>query len=413
MAKNVPSETCLPPSLIKWVRHPAYNGPIPSVPLPSRFLPWDNFRNPAVIIDLPMIALAAVARRPHPIMTDLEQIYRLCLRVMLTAAVIILVLLLLFRLIDLLVLLFGAIVIAVPIRTLADLIAARTGAPARLSFVCALLVIALLLGALSLLFGYRLGDQFRGLVETLPSAWGALEARLLELPGGQHLVLQLRQISPSGTGFFADIGAIVLSISAGLVDLLVVLFGAVFLASNPPLYRAGVLKLIPAPRRRLASEALDDSGRALKRFLLGQLVSMVIVGLLTGVGLWMLGVPNAAALGLVAGLTEAIPYAGPVIAAVPGLLIALLHGPETALWALALYILVQQVEGSLVMPIVQNKAVSLPPALTVFGVVAGGIVFGTVGLVFAAPMLVVTYVMVKRLYVREALGTDTPIPGAQ
>jgi predicted PurR-regulated permease PerM len=79
---------------------------------------------------------------------------------------------------------------------------------------------------------------------------------------------------------------------------------------------------------------------------------------------------------------------------------------------LTLIVAVQQVEGSLIMPFVQKKAVSLPPALTVFGVVAGGLLFGPLGLIFAAPMLVVAFVLVKRLYVKEALGTDTKMPGA-
>ncbi|WP_225421489.1 AI-2E family transporter [Sphingomonas parva] len=332
---------------------------------------------------------------------------------MLTAAAIMLVLMLAFRLLDLLVLVFGAIVLAVPVRALADLVTRWTGVPARLAFVTALLLIAASLALLCLLFGYRVGDQFRGLAETLPTAWSTLEGKLMSIPGGEHLVRQLRRLSPSGAGFFADIGSIALGLSAAFLDMLLVLFGAVFLASNPPLYRKGVLKLVPEARRGVVADALDDSGRALKRFLLGQLVSMTVVGLMTGVGLWMIGVPTALALGLIAGLLEAIPYAGPILAAVPGVLIALLHGPETALWAAGLYLGVQQVEGSLVMPIVQHKAVYLPPALTVFGVVAGGVVFGTVGLIFAAPLLVVSYVLVKRLYVKEALGTQTPIPGAR
>ena len=97
---------------------------------------------------------------------------------------------------------------------------------------------------------------------------------------------------------------------------------------------------------------------------------MLIVGVLTGVGLWLAGVPSPLALGLLAGLADIVPYAGPVAAAVPGLLLALLQGPETAFWALVVYIIVQQIEGNLILPVVQRHMVTLPPALTIFSIIA-------------------------------------------
>src|SRR5690606_38012156 len=90
---------------------------------------------------------------------------------------------------------------------------------------------------------------------------------------------------------------------------------------------------------------------------------------------------------------------------------ALLEGPETLLWALLVYVVVQQIEGNTLTPLVHRKMVNLPPALTLFSIIAAGLIFGVIGLIFATPLLVVIYVLVKRLYVREALGTYTPIPG--
>lgn len=344
---------------------------------------------------------------------DYERLYRLSVRVMLTAVAIFVVLAAVWKLLDLLVLVFGAVVIAVLIRALADWIADHSPLSGGWSVAVAILSIIAVLAALGVAFGSRIQGQFVDLLETLPSAWKALHAAVKAMPGGEYLVRAMENASPMESGFFANAGTIVLSVASALVNLLLVLFGAVFLAGNPHIYRTGLLKLVPERRRELAGEALTDSGRALKRWLLGQLVSMVIVGSLTGLGLWLLGVPSALALGVVAGVAEAVPYAGPIIAAIPGLLIALLAGPQTALWTLFLYVAIQQIEGTLVMPIIQKRAVSLPPALTVFGIVAAGLLFGTVGLIFAAPLLVVAYVMVKKLYVQEALGTDTPIPGEE
>lgn len=342
---------------------------------------------------------------------DYERLYRLIVRVMLTAVAIFVVLAAVWKLLGLLVLVFGAVVVAVLIRALADWIGERTPLSAGWSVAAAVLFMIAVLGAVGVAFGSRIQGQFVDLLETLPPAWKALNASVEAMPGGQYLMRAMENASPPNSGFFASAGTIVLTVGGAVVNFILVLFGAVFLAGNPHLYRTGLLKLVPERRRALADEALTDSGRALKRWLLGQLVSMAIVGTLTGLGLWLLGVPSALALGVVAGVAEIVPYAGPIIAAIPGLLIALVAGPQTALWTLFLYVAIQQIEGTLIMPMIQKRAVSLPPALTVFGIVAAGLLFGTVGLIFAAPLLVVAYVMVKKLYVQQALGTDTPIPG--
>jgi predicted PurR-regulated permease PerM len=138
---------------------------------------------------------------------------------------------------------------------------------------------------------------------------------------------------------------------------------------------------------------------------------MVVVGLLTGIGLWLIGVPSALALGLLAGLLEFIPFAGPIIAAIPAVLLAMVVGPEVALWTVALYVGIQQIEGNVLQPLLQQYAVELPPVVLIFSLLGFGMLFGTLGIILAAPLTVVSYVLVKRLYVQEALGTATPIPG--
>jgi predicted PurR-regulated permease PerM len=209
---------------------------------------------------------------------------------------------------------------------------------------------------------------------------------------------------------FSQVGGILMTIFGGIAHTLLVIAGGIYLAAQPDLYRKGLLKLVPKPSRGLAGDALDASGKALKLWLLGTFVSMALVGSLTAFGLWLIGVPSWLALGLLAGLFEFIPIIGPIAAAIPGVLLALTVGIDTFLWALALYILIQQMEGNVIQPLVQRYAVDLPPALLLFSVVAGGFLFGIIGIIFAAPLTVVAYVMVKRLYVREALDTETSLP---
>ncbi len=156
---------------------------------------------------------------------------------------------------------------------------------------------------------------------------------------------------------------------------------------------------------------MDESERALRMWLKGQLLAMLIVGAMTGAGLWLLGVQSWLVLGILAGFFEFIPFAGPILSAIPGILIALVHGPELALWTTLMYVFVQHSEAYLIQPLIQQYAVDVPAVVLLFSLLAFAVLFGPIGVLFAAPLTVVSYVLVKRLYVREALATPTPIPG--
>jgi predicted PurR-regulated permease PerM len=177
------------------------------------------------------------------------------------------------------------------------------------------------------------------------------------------------------------------------------------------MYRTGAIKLIPPDKRGLIADAMDHSERALHLWLKAQLISMVVVGTLTFIGLKLLGMPAALALALIAFMLEFIPFAGPIIAALPAVLLAFGQSPEMALWVAGLYTVIQQLEGNVVYPLVQQWAVHVPAVLLLFSLIGFGLLFGIIGVIFAAPLTVVTYVLVKRLYVQEALKTATPIPG--
>lgn len=325
---------------------------------------------------------------------------------LLIAAAFALILWLLWQLRTLLVVVMGAVVIAVALRSIAAPIARRTGLSERLAVAAAILAVAAALAAIGWLFGSQIASQIVQLREAIPASWEAFEQQVYGLPLGSQVLGWVNQDLDPGR-----LGQAVMMAGNAVGTLLVIVFGSIFFAVQPRLYTKGLLLLLPASKRPLVGEALGDAGSALKLWLLGQLISMVVVGLLTGVGLWLAGVPSPLALGLIAGLTEGVPYVGPVVGAIPGLLVALLEGPETAAWALLVYVAVQQIEGNTLVPLIQHRTVSLPPALTLFFIIAAGLIFGIVGLVFATPLLVVIYVMVKRLYVREALNTYTPVPG--
>ena len=307
--------------------------------------------------------------------------------------------------------LFGAIVIATVFRALADPFRRWTGVPEGVSVAFAVIFVVAVVAAIATLFGAQIASQFQRLTETLPDAWEALEARVGDLGLNGDIRNWLSGGGSGGTGVISSIGRMVMSISSGIADTLVVIFGGIFLASQPRFYRSGAIKLIPASRRELISDAMDHSERALHLWLKAQLISMTVVGILVYVGLKLLDVPSALALALIAFALEFIPFAGPVIAAIPAILLALMQSPELALWVVGLYVVVQQIEGNVLYPLVQQWAVHVPAVVLLFSLIGFGMLFGIIGVIFAAPLTVVTYVLVKRLYVQEALKTPTSIPG--
>ena len=133
---------------------------------------------------------------------------------------------------------------------------------------------------------------------------------------------------------------------------------------------------------------------------------MALTGFLTTAGLLLVGAPSPLALGFIAGATQFVPFVGPIIGAVPGLLVAMQEGGEMLLLVGLVYLVVQQLESNIITPTVQRHMVSIPPAVLVFAVVAAGIVLGPMGVLLAAPLTVVAFVLVERLYMQDLLDEE-------
>jgi predicted PurR-regulated permease PerM len=221
---------------------------------------------------------------------------------------------------------------------------------------------------------------------------------------GQGLAEQVGGIAQHLFGFFSS----TLAVLGGMV---LIIFVAIFVAIDARTYQDGLMHLFPHKARTRAREVLGATGMMLRRWLFTQFISMVVVGVLTAVVLLVLDVKAAIALGIIAGILEFIPIAGPIIASIPGIAMGFLDGPEKALYVTAAYIVIQQLESNLLYPLLMKKGLELPPVLTIFtqGVLA--IVFGFIGLLVAVPMLAAAMVPIKMLYVRDVVGDDVKLPG--
>ncbi|HVF02669.1 MAG TPA: AI-2E family transporter [Rubrobacteraceae bacterium] len=200
---------------------------------------------------------------------------------------------------------------------------------------------------------------------------------------------------------------------ANIVYLVVViLLTSVYAVLQPaPLVR-GFVSLFPARRRQQVREMLHKMYWNVQRWLLGQFADKMIVGLLIGLGLWVVGIPFALLLGILTGLLGLIPYVGIVVSLVPPVLLALASDPMNVLWVMVVYLLVLQLEADLIYPVVMSRAVSLHPAAIIFGLFVMSVFFGFVGLLLAVPLVAALQVMLRELWTprMDRLGTDPNPP---
>jgi predicted PurR-regulated permease PerM len=318
---------------------------------------------------------------------------------------------LLIELTQFLLLVFAALVLAAIFSSLARRVCTLTGmnrGPALM--ISVLLLLAVFSGAFTL-FGSQIASEFDTIQESIPPAIDRVEAQLNNIGLGEQARQFVRQGSGDLSSLATRLGGFAMTATNGLANFVLVFVGAIFIASDPQVYRRGLLLLMPKQAEEPVGAALDDSSRGLRGWMMGQAVSSVVVALFTGGGLWALGVPASGGLGIIAGLLDIIPMVGPVIAGIPAVLLAFTVSPTTALWTVGLFLLVQQIQGNFLQPMIQKQAVDVPPAVLLFAVVAAGLTFGFLGVLLSAPLTVVIYVMVQRLYVKTMLGKPIRIAG--
>jgi predicted PurR-regulated permease PerM len=303
---------------------------------------------------------------------------------------------------DVLLLIFAAIMVAVVLRAPTDWLRRATAMPDGFAL-ASVLVVTLLFGAL---FGWFLGqavtEQARQLAEQLPQIIESVRERV----GRYEWVLdKLGSADAAGNG--AEVvgrGVQIVTVTFGaILNFGLILFMAVLFAAQPSLYVQGTLRLVPPARRARIGELLQRMGTTLTRWVVGQLCLMLLVGILSLIGLHLLGVDHAWALGVLAGVLTFVPFLGPLVAAAVAVLVALATSPLLALYVALLYVGIQSLEG-LLEPLVQQRAVYLPPVLLISAQLAFGVLFGALGVVLATPLAAASMVAVRMLYIEDVLG---------
>lgn len=312
---------------------------------------------------------------------------------------------------DLLLLIVAAIIVAVVLRAAAAPISRISHISDRWAVGIATLLIAGLLTGAAVLFGPQIADQMVLLLEALPAASAKLTAAMQETAWGSIVIDNLEEAGVYAARFVTQVPLFAIGLAGIIANVVLALVGGVMLALEPARYRSGMLLLVPKRLRGSLRRAFNASGHALKGWLLAQLASMAVIGVMTGVGLWIVGVPSALGLGLFAGLAQFVPYVGPIISAIPGLMIAGATSLDIFIWAAVVYGGVQQVDDNLITPWIQQRIAGIPMALSLFALVAFGVLFGPVGIILATPLTLIALVLVLSLYVRDVLGEDISLPG--
>jgi len=263
--------------------------------------------------------------------------------------------------------------------------------------------LGLIVGSAIILYSV-VAEQLFPLVDKLPDLIQQARQRMSELlayaPGlsrqmGSIDLGELLGAAPAELAHGFRLGA---SAIGGLVFVVIL---AVYLAIDAQSYMSGLLSLWPKQARPKVSKALGESAYTIRQWFVSQLIAMTAVGVLTGLGLWLAGFDYWLLFGVLTGALDIIPYLGPLASASAAILIAIASDPDKIIWIIFVYVVMQQIEGHLIIPLVMKERIDLPPAHLMTLMLVLGSWFGIIGLLIAPGLLAVSRTIYQKFYARN------------
>lgn len=302
----------------------------------------------------------------------------------------------LWRLRNIVLLCFGALIGALILRSLSAPLSQRFRISEAVSLSLTILVIVIFSAGFFWFFGNQTATEFAEFQRLIPTSFERLSTTINGNTAGRA-VLDLLKRSAADTKTLTSMGTLAGGVVEGVTGVMLVGFLSIYFAFSPEVYASGFMRLVPKRHRLRVREALLGAMGDLKKWLVAQLYAMVIIGVLVGLSCALLKIPLALLLGVIAGFLEFIPAVGPVAFTIPAVLVALTQGPATVLKVLIVYFGVQQLESYVITPLLQQRAVKVPPAVTLLAIVVGGLLLGPMGVIFGLPMTVALISLGKRL----------------
>jgi predicted PurR-regulated permease PerM len=284
------------------------------------------------------------------------------------------------------------IIIAIPLSAGATRLE-RAGIPRALGAFMTLLGGLAVLGGVIALIIPTFVDQVNQFVDEVPTIVDDLENTVGDITGnrpsevGDEVEHFLRRYTDKPERLIGPITSIGVNVAGVLAAILVMLVTAYYMAVRPQPLIDGALRLIPPSRRDHARYVMDRLRRSWIGWMQGVVFDMFISGTLLYIGLTIIGLDFAILFAVLTALLVVVPYFGAIIGAVPPVLFGLTDSPGKALAVLIVYVLVQQVESNVIIPLVMSRTVRLHPAVIAIGVVVVGRLFGIVGLFVAVPVI--------------------------
>lgn len=302
---------------------------------------------------------------------------------------------------------FSGILLAILFRSMALWISKKTRLPYLWSLSIALIIPLLLIGSGIWLIAPDISKQAAELADRIAQAAGQLQQKILQYEWVNRILAQTDRIQkalPDGSDAASASAGFFSSTLGALGNFVVALAIGLFLAINPGIYMNGLLRLVPLDKRNRTREVLQATGSALASWLMAKIVAMAVIGVLTTVGLWFIGIDLALVLGIIAAILSFIPNIGPVAAIIPAALLALISGPDKLAYVTILYVGIQTFESYVLTPLLQQRMVDMPPALTIGMQILFGVLAGILGVIVATPLTAAAMVMIRMWYVEDMLG---------
>lgn len=315
------------------------------------------------------------------------------------------------QVVELLLLAFAGLLLAAFLRALTDLVADHTPLSGGWALGLVLLLLAAIVAGGIWFLGGRIAAELDQLGQLLPGSLAKMQQFIGQYEWGRQLLQSLGQMSslgsivPSGSGLLGHVTGIFSTTLDLLINAGLVLFVGIYLAVDPDLYRRGPTQAGADTQAETYRAGAGGDGSDTPLVAAGRRAALMLtIGVLKGVGLWLLGVPLALVLGVLAGILEFIPNIGPITAGTIAALIALTQSPQQALYVILFTIALQAAESNLLQPLVQQFAVGVPPVLTIIVQLIAATLFGFAGLLVATPLVAVAIPMIRMLYVEDVLG---------
>ena len=323
-------------------------------------------------------------------------------------AFVVIMLLIIYKTFHVFLLLMASSLIALFFNAVSNRVKKWTGLGNGVSLAVTIVLIIVLLGLFFWMVGAEAQIQFKEMQEAVPVMIDNAQSYLNKSEVGRKVsdyvsdIENQKKVLPFLQSFFTS--------SFGVFgDLYIVIFLSIFLSVAPFDYVNGIVNLVPRRGKVKAKQLLENLGTNLQKWMKGAIVSGFVIATFIAIALLILGIDMWLILAIFAGLLNVIPNFGPIIAMIPGVLVALLTSPTLALLVAGSYILSQTIEGNLITPNIQKKLLNIPPALLISFQVLMGTLLGGWGIVLAVPILVIVITVVKKLYLDENMGGEETI----